>query len=137
MHHIDIVTTAIVCIGMCLKVYYVLCNYSLMATTDPAFANVTTNYTTLHYTTLHYTTVQDSIPLIVNLKNDAMKPRHWAKLMEATGVKFDAASFKSLTLANIFAMELHKYSSDVDEIVNAAVQEQKIETEVSVTTDHP
>jgi dynein heavy chain, axonemal len=60
-----------------------------------------------------------------------MKPRHWAKLMEATGVKFDAASFKSLTLANIFAMELHKYSSDVDEIVNAAVQEQKIETEVS------
>jgi Dynein heavy chain, N-terminal region 2 len=87
--------------------------------------------TTLHYT-LHYTT-QDSIPLIVNLKNDAMKPRHWAKLMEATGVKFDAASFKSLTLANIFAMELHKYSSDVDEIVNAAVQEQKIETEVRVT----
>jgi hypothetical protein len=53
--------------------------------------------------------------------------------MEATGVKFDAASFKSLTLANIFAMELHKYSSDVDEIVNAAVQEQKIETEVSHT----
>jgi dynein heavy chain len=72
----------------------------------------------------------------VNLKNDAMKPRHWAALMEATGgassgVKFDPATFKSLTLANIFAMELHRFSAAVDDIVNAAVQEQKIENEVS------
>lgn len=25
---------------------------------------------------------KDSIPLIINLKNDAMKPRHWQKLLE-------------------------------------------------------
>lgn len=29
---------------------------------------------------------KDSIPLIVNLKNEAMKPRHWQKLMEASRV---------------------------------------------------
>lgn len=27
---------------------------------------------------------KDSIPLIVNLKNDAMKPRHWQKLIEVS-----------------------------------------------------
>ncbi|CAM9109021.1 unnamed protein product [Choristocarpus tenellus] len=73
---------------------------------------------------------KDSIPLITNLKNDAMKPRHWEKLIEMTGVKFDASNFKSLTLGNIFQMELHRFTADIDEIVNESVQELKIENEI-------
>ena len=51
---------------------------------------------------------KESIPLIINLKNDAMKVRHWEKLMEVTGVTFDMNP-KTLTLENIFAMELSNF----------------------------
>lgn len=152
---------------------------------------------------------KNSIPLIVNLKNDAMKPRHWQKLIEVsddtqqfalllqaaavqvnkefdsivkidvhrwthtqatqatltlhvvplvhvpssssssvyykykycpvapptfvlqmTGVKFDPSNFKALTLGNIFEMELHRFTADIDDIVNESVQELKIENEI-------
>ena len=75
------------------------------------------------------TNFKDSIPLIVNLKNDAMKERHWKALMEVTGVIFDMNP-KTLTLQNIFAMELHNFAEKIAEIVNEAVQEQKIENEL-------
>ena len=73
---------------------------------------------------------KDSLPLVVNLKYDAMKGRHWQQLMQVTGVTFDA-SLKTLTLSNIFAMDLHKYSSAVEDIINEAVQEGKIENELA------
>jgi hypothetical protein len=50
---------------------------------------------------------KDSLPLIVRLKNDAMAKRHWQKLMDVTGVRFDVNS-STVTLGNIFAMELHR-----------------------------
>ncbi len=73
---------------------------------------------------------KEALPLVVSLKNDAMKPRHWLKLMEVTGVTFDV-TLKSLTLSNIFSMELHKFSALVDDIVNEAAQEGKIENELA------
>jgi dynein heavy chain len=75
------------------------------------------------------TNFKEALPLVVNLKNDAMKPRHWQKLMDVTGVTFDA-SLKGLTLGNIFAMELHKFTALIEEIINEAVQESKIENEM-------
>ena len=44
---------------------------------------------------------KESLPLVVNLKYDAMKSRHWQQLMDVTGVTFDV-SLKTLTLSNIF-----------------------------------
>jgi dynein heavy chain, axonemal len=73
---------------------------------------------------------KDSLPLVVNLKYDAMKPRHWQQLVEVTGVSFDT-TLKTLTLSNIFAMDLHKYSVAVEDIINEAVQEGKIESELA------
>ena len=72
---------------------------------------------------------KDALPLVVSLKNDAMKTRHWQKLMDVTGVTFDV-SLRTLTLYNIFAMELHKYTAAIEEIINEAVQEAKIEQEL-------
>lgn len=72
---------------------------------------------------------KDSIPLIQSLKNDAMKPRHWEELMAVTKVRFEM-NLKTFTLGNLFAMELHRFSSEIGEIVNAAMQEQKIEQEI-------
>ena len=73
---------------------------------------------------------KESLPLVVNLKYDAMKPRHWQQLMDVTGVTFDV-SLKTLTLSNIFAMDLHRFSSSVEDIINEAVQEGKIESELA------
>ena len=73
---------------------------------------------------------KESLPLVVNLKNDAMKIRHWQKLQEVTGVMFDV-TLKTLTLSNIFAMDLGRFTTQVEEIINEAVQEGKIENELA------
>lgn len=72
---------------------------------------------------------KESLPIVVSLKNDAMKQRHWIKIMEITGVTFDV-TLKSLTLSNIFNMELFRFSDVIDEIINEAIQENKIEIEI-------
>ena len=73
---------------------------------------------------------KESLPLVLSLKNDSMKERHWVKISEVTGVTFDT-TLKSLTLANIFTMELHNFATDVEEIINESAQEAKIETELA------
>jgi dynein heavy chain len=78
---------------------------------------------------------KESIPLIVNLKNDSMKPRHWETIMEFTGAKFEMNP-KTLSLDNIFAMELNKFQSQVEEAVNEAVQENKIEIAIKEIETH-
>ncbi|KAG8225246.1 hypothetical protein J437_LFUL008783, partial [Ladona fulva] len=67
-----------------------------------------------------------SIPLIVDLKNDALCERHWQDLMKRTGITFPL-SFNELTLENIFAMELHKYQDIAESIISTAVKELGIE----------
>lgn len=52
--------------------------------------------------------------------------RHWKELMEKTGTKFEINT-ESFTLENMFAMELHKHSVVIDEIVTCAVKELGIE----------
>jgi dynein heavy chain, axonemal len=73
---------------------------------------------------------KESLPLVVNLKNDSMKQRHWIKLMEVTKVTFDT-TLKTLTLSNIFSMELHRFTADVEDIINESAQEAKIENELA------
>lgn len=73
---------------------------------------------------------KEALPLVVSLKNDSMKPRHWQKLMDVTGVTFDV-TLKTLTLSNIFSMELHRFTAAIEDIINEAVQEAKIENELA------
>lgn len=69
---------------------------------------------------------KNAVPLMVSLKNEAMRERHWKKLMEKTGQTFDMHPDR-FTLANMFAMELHKYQDIAEEIVNNAIKELAIE----------
>lgn len=52
--------------------------------------------------------------------------RHWKELMEKTGANFEINT-ESFTLENMFAMELHKHSDVIEEIVTCAVKELGIE----------
>ena len=72
---------------------------------------------------------QSSLPLIQNLKNDALRKRHWEQLMQVTGKQFDMDP-KTFTLQNLFAMELHNVASVITDITNAATKELTIESEL-------
>lgn len=50
-----------------------------------------------------------------NLKNDALRDRHWKKLMEVTGKTFEMNP-KTFTLANLFSMQLQTVATLIDEI---------------------
>lgn len=52
--------------------------------------------------------------------------RHWQELMEKTGIHFEMTT-EAFTLENMFAMELHRYSHVISEIVGTAVKELGIE----------
>eukprot|EP00062_Callorhinchus_milii_P021625 gi/632978548/ref/XP_007905975.1/ PREDICTED: dynein heavy chain 10, axonemal [Callorhinchus milii] len=69
---------------------------------------------------------KESIPLLVDLKNEALRARHWRELMERTNTDFEMHP-ETFTLENMFAMELHKHSDVIGEIVTSAVKELSIE----------
>ena len=75
------------------------------------------------------TAFKDSIPLLLSLKTDALRERHWKELMRSTGVKFDFDS-KQFTLGALFGMELHRYRDDITRITQNAQQEAKIEKDI-------
>ncbi|KAM9858629.1 dynein axonemal heavy chain 10 [Aulostomus maculatus] len=69
---------------------------------------------------------RESLPLLQDLKNEALRDRHWKELMERTGTSFEMNT-AVFTLENMFAMELHKYASVIGDIVTLAVKELSIE----------
>ncbi|XP_010291294.1 PREDICTED: dynein heavy chain 10, axonemal, partial [Phaethon lepturus] len=80
---------------------------------------------------------RDSIPLLLDLKNEALRERHWQDLMERTGTSFEMT--ETFTLENMFAMELHRHSDVIGEIVGNAVKELSIEKglkEIAETWEH-
>ncbi|KAM8866758.1 dynein axonemal heavy chain 10 isoform 2-T2 [Synchiropus picturatus] len=78
---------------------------------------------------------RESLPLLLDLKNEALRDRHWKDLMERTESSFEMNP-DVFTLENMFAMELHKHANVIGDIVTSAVKERAIEkgvTEVAET----
>jgi len=75
-----------------------------------------------------------SVPLFVDLKHEALRPRHWNMLMDKTGVHFEMAPDR-FTLGKLFAMELHQYSEAIAEIIATAIKELYIEKCVKELTE--
>ncbi|CAG9772859.1 unnamed protein product [Ceutorhynchus assimilis] len=67
-----------------------------------------------------------TLPLLGDLKNPAMRPRHWEKVKTAIGMDFDESS-PEFNLEAIYAMEMHKFAEEIGEISNAATMELQIE----------
>ncbi|XP_060895064.1 dynein axonemal heavy chain 10 [Labrus mixtus] len=74
----------------------------------------------------HLKEFRESLPLLLDLKNEALRDRHWKELMERTGTSFEMNT-ESFTLENMFAMELNKYANVIGDIVTSAVKELSIE----------
>lgn len=58
-----------------------------------------------------------------------LRPRHWKQLMAATGQTFDLDP-KTFTLANMFAMQLHKFKDNIAKVTGCALKELTIENEI-------
>jgi dynein heavy chain len=72
-----------------------------------------------------------SVPLIQQLKSDAIRPVHWQELMNIAGMDSTDFDIKKLTLTSVFNMQLHRFPDEVNEIVVTAVNELKIESELA------
>uniref|UniRef100_A0A1I8JH23 DHC_N2 domain-containing protein n=1 Tax=Macrostomum lignano TaxID=282301 RepID=A0A1I8JH23_9PLAT len=66
-----------------------------------------------------------SLRAVSELQNPAIRDRHWAQLMQATGVKFTMDD--KTTLADLLSLNLHKYEEDVRNIVDKSVKEMSME----------
>jgi dynein heavy chain len=71
-------------------------------------------------------TFRDSIPLFSDLKNEALRERHWKQLMDITGKTFDMNP-ETFTLEKLFSMNLSSHSEKIGEIVGGAMKELAIE----------
>ena len=67
-----------------------------------------------------------TMPLISDLKNKAMRPRHWEQIQTETGRSFDSAS-DEFTLERIIEWGFDQYNEKINEIAGAAVKELAIE----------
>jgi dynein heavy chain len=71
------------------------------------------------------------MPLITDLRNDAMRPRHWDKLkLELKTEVLDPENDK-FTLNTVFDLGLHQYSESIAIISDDARQELSIENSLS------
>jgi dynein heavy chain len=69
------------------------------------------------------------LPLIEQLKSKYMQDRHWTRLMTTTCKKIDHKNPK-FCLNDLLVLELHKYEADVEELVESAAKEDKIDTNI-------
>lgn len=76
--------------------------------------------------------IKDSIPLMVEMTNIALRDRHWQLLMTKTGHSFEMTDIK---MYDIFEMGLYKHKTSVLEIVNTAMNEVVIESFVEHLID--
>ena len=66
------------------------------------------------------------MPLITDLKNNAIRPRHWDQIQAETGRSFDNTS-DEFTLERIIEWGFDQYAEKINEIAGAAVKELAIE----------
>ena len=69
---------------------------------------------------------RESLPLMLDLKNEELRERHWRLLMKETNIEFDMNP-ESFTLENLFQMNLQRFNEAIQNIVTSATKELQIE----------
>ncbi|TKS79492.1 Dynein heavy chain 8, axonemal [Collichthys lucidus] len=71
----------------------------------------------------------ESCPLLEMMANKSMMMRHWGRITDLTGHKFEVES-DTFTLQNIMEAPLLKYKDDIEDICISAVKEKDIDGQV-------
>jgi len=73
----------------------------------------------------------NTVPLIQNLGNKAMRPRHWDMIMKVTKKEFTPPhADENMLLEQIIDLNLHEFTADVDEICDQSQKEDKMEKQL-------
>lgn len=75
-----------------------------------------------------------TMPLVSDLRNPAMRPRHWRELMQTIGSRFDPAS-DDFTLDSIVQLRLDKHAEFIGELSTNATKELAIEQSLAAIAD--
>jgi dynein heavy chain len=77
-----------------------------------------------------------SLPLIDRLKNNPFfKEQHWERLLRAIDKPIEGINFSSITLQQVFDMNLQDYPDQVDAVVSAAQSEYQNKKELTAIED--
>ncbi|CAF1059416.1 unnamed protein product [Adineta steineri] len=74
----------------------------------------------------YLTDFRSSLPIMVDLKNESLRERHWKQIIQETNIDIDLTS-NVLTLENIFQMNLYQYNDILQNILQTAIKELQIE----------
>jgi dynein heavy chain, axonemal len=74
-----------------------------------------------------------TLPVLKDLRNPAMRPRHWASLSEAVGTPLDPAS-DMFTTGQTIELHLHQHADTAAALSIMATKELAIEQTISVCT---
>ncbi len=73
----------------------------------------------------------NTVPLIQNLGNKAMRGRHWKQIMEVTHKNFvPPLDNPEMILQEIIDLHLHEFAGDVDEVCDQSQKEDKMEKQL-------
>ncbi|XP_043277760.1 dynein axonemal heavy chain 2 [Venturia canescens] len=92
------------------------------------------NWEIVEHSRLRVDTFRRTLPLITDLKNPALRERHWRKVKETVGRDFDEAS-SDFTLDTLADIKIQNFSERVSEISMAATMELAIETNLKNISD--
>ncbi|KAJ9574124.1 hypothetical protein L9F63_008538, partial [Diploptera punctata] len=84
------------------------------------------NWEIVEHTRKRVDAFRRTLPLIADLKNPAMRNRHWDRVRKVMEIDFDQNS-PDFTLDAIMEMNMQAYAEDINEISNAATMELAIE----------
>ena len=77
-----------------------------------------------------------TMPLIMDLRNPAMRPRHWANLMEVVGTKFDPTG-PGFTLDSVVKLHLDQHADLIADLSSNASKELAIEMSIQARLTLP
>ncbi|XP_034934334.1 dynein heavy chain 2, axonemal [Chelonus insularis] len=84
------------------------------------------NWQIIDYTTSRVDQFRRTLPLIIDLKNPAMRDRHWDKIKIIVDQNFDEKA-EEFTLDAIVDMRIHHFAEEISDISNQASMELGIE----------
>lgn len=84
------------------------------------------NWEIVEYSRSHVDKFRRTLPLITDLKNPAMRDRHWDKVKITTNLEFNEKS-DEFTLESIANMQMQNYADEINDISTTASMELTIE----------
>ncbi|CAD7695690.1 unnamed protein product, partial [Ostreobium quekettii] len=75
-----------------------------------------------------------TMPLITDLRNEAMRDRHWSQIMETVGSKFDPFA-DDFTLDSIVKLQLDQHADFISELSTNATKELAIEQSIQAISE--